>query len=165
MWTKFTNEVINGLWNNWRDYYHRREAAISEVYDAACNSYLDYANACYVDTDEDFEYGERWLDDRYEEVKEWADECIRKLDAEIEPFKKFLRQLSELKFYDSYVGYTLIVYFYEMKWEYVKATDPSEAKKFNVHFKTMHHWYKWEGVIERTVDYKVVKPQFVPWQK
>lgn len=79
MWTKFTNEVINGLWNNWRDYYHRREAAISEVYDAACNSYLHYANACYVDTDEDFEYGERWLDDRYEEVKEWADECITRI--------------------------------------------------------------------------------------
>ena len=161
MWIRLTDEVIKGLWDNWRDYYKKRQEAIEEVANAAFDYYEEYAND-YFDDQSDYD---DYLDEREDEISAWAQKCYRELDNEAEPFRQFLIKLSELKFYDTYVGYILNVDFYSMSWEYVKNTDPETKKKFIVHFETMHYWYQWEGVTKRTVNYVIVTPQFTPWQK
>ena len=164
MWTKLSKECIDQLWENWVAYFNARSKAVEEVAHEAMDSYVDYANTYYVDDDEEYEDGERWLERKDEEISSWCKECYAELREEETKFRRFLNDLGNQRFGGELIGYTMHVYFYERTWLITKSDDQKLKDEFRILFYSMKYTYSWGDNIKRVVQYQTTTPQLNRWR-
>lgn len=172
LYTQLTKEVIDKLRANWAKYHNARVEALTQVcIDANDGYYESIKDEGLLLTEEEKEfYGDYdptsdWFKGKQRDISWWQKDMLSDLKYEGERFKDFLKELSELKFYDYQVGSICIIDFSKLEYEFVKTDDPKKARLVSVRFVPTSHWYAWDGKYKRTVKFEVVDPDFTPWVK